>query len=280
MFTRIQHVAIVVRSLEQALPFYRDVLGLPVGEQATLAGQGVQAVLLPMQEGEIELLQPADPAGGVARFLTRRGEGLHHICVETPDVSAAVAHARAAGLPLIDQTPRPGLAGTVAFLHPRASHGVLVELAQPHGPSTHSAVSEAGIRMAGIATVYAVVGDLEAAAATFARNFGGIPGAMEESPHFGARQVVVSIGTSGVTLLGPADRASPVGCFLAERGEGLFGLCLGVRDMEAALRHLEASDVQIEVHPGGAATPLARLDSAQTSGVHLFLCADTPKGPS
>ncbi len=279
MFTRIHHVAIVVRSLEQALPLYRDVLGLPVGAQAALADQGVQAVLLPMREGEVELLQPTDPAGGVARFLARRGEGLHHICVETPDVSAALAQARAAGRPLIDQTPRPGLAGRIAFLHPRASHGVLVEFAQPHGPSTPSATSEAGIRIAGIATVYAVVGDLEAAAATFARNFRGLAGAVEDSPQFGARQVVVSIGTSRLTLLGPADRASPVGCFLAERGEGLFGLCLGVKDLEAALRHLEASDVRIEVHPGGAATPLARLDSARTNGVHLFLCADAPEGP-
>src|SRR3989304_10564429 len=100
MFTRIQHVAIVVRSLEQALSVYRDVLGLPVEKRATIADQGVQAALLPMEDGEIELLEPGDPAGGVARFLERRGEGLHHICLETPDVSAALAHAKAAGLPL------------------------------------------------------------------------------------------------------------------------------------------------------------------------------------
>lgn len=276
MFSRIHHLSIVVHSLEQALPFYRDVLGLPAGRRATVVDQGVHAVLLPLREGEIELLEPADPAGGVARFLERRGEGLHHVCLETTDVSAALAQAKAAGLPLIDRSPRPGLAGTIAFLHPRASYGVLVELAQPMTPSSHPEPSSAGIRAVGIGTVYVVVGDLAAAAATFARNFQGNPGAVQDSPHFGAKQVVVSIGTGCVTLLSPADRASPAGCFLADRGEGMFGVCLRVTDVDMALRHLEATGVPTIVHRRNTTTPLARLDPAQMNGVNLFLCADTP----
>lgn len=273
MFTRIHHVSIVVRSLEQALPVYQDVLGLSLGSRETVPDQGVHAALFSLPDGEIEMLQPADPAGGVARFLERRGEGLHHICLETPDVSAALAHAKAAGLPLIDQSPRPGLAGTIAFLHPKASHGVLVELARPPAPSAHPEPSPGGIQGIGIGTVYVVVSDLAAAAGTFARNFQGEPGPVQDSPHFGAKQASVTIGASRLTLLGSADRASPVGCFLGDRGEGLFGVCLRVRDMDIALRHLEATGVPTQVHGRNTTTPLVRLDPAQVNGVNLFLWA-------
>jgi methylmalonyl-CoA/ethylmalonyl-CoA epimerase len=274
MFTRVHHISIAVRSLEAALPFYRDVLGLPVAEEATLADQGVRVALLSMQDGEIELLEPADPAGGVARFLERRGEGLHHLCLETPDVAAALAHVKAVDLPPIDQSSRPGLAGMIAFLHPKASHGVLVELAQPLTPPAHPHPPGAGIQALRLGAVYVVVKDVPVAAATYARNFHGAAGAVEDHPHFGARQVMISIGSSQIALLSPADRASLVGRFLADRGEGLFGVCLRVMDLEAALRHLETTGIPTEIHRGNAATPLARLDPTQASGVNLFLCAD------
>ncbi|HSC70939.1 MAG TPA: methylmalonyl-CoA epimerase, partial [Candidatus Methylomirabilis sp.] len=149
MITRIHHVAIAVRSIETALQFYQTGLGLAVGQRAEVVDQGVQAVLLPLEEGEIELLEPTDPAGGVARFLERRGEGAHHLCLETPDVSAALAQAKAAGLPLIDQTPRPGLAGLIGFLHPKACHGLLVELAQPQGHPDAPDTQRSGIQAVG-----------------------------------------------------------------------------------------------------------------------------------
>jgi methylmalonyl-CoA/ethylmalonyl-CoA epimerase len=279
MFTRILHVSIAVRSLEQALPFYRDVLGLRVAEEATLADQGVRAALLPMQDGEVELLQPVDPEGGVARFLARRGEGLHHLCFETPDISAALEHLRAAGLPLIDQSPRPGLAGMIAFLHPTASHGVLVELTQPLTPPPHPEPRIAGIQAVGLATVYAAVNDLGLAAATCVRNFHADVGPVRDHPHLRGRQATVSIGSSRITLLSSAERVSPVGCFLADRGEGLFGVCLRVTDLDAALRHLEAVDVPTEVHRKEASASLVRLDPALANGVNLFLCAGAPDAP-
>lgn len=278
MFTRVHHVAIVVRSLEQALSLYRDVLGLPVGKRATVADQGVHAALLPMGDGEIELLEPADPAGGVARFVERKGEGLHHLCFETPDVAAALARAKAAGLPLIDQSPRPGLAGMIAFLHPRASHGVLVELAQPVSPPAHPDPPSNGVRAVGIGTVHLVVKDLTAAAATYARNFQGEAAALEEDPRFGAKKIAISIGSSRVTLLSPANPVSPVGCFLADRGEGLFGVCLRVADFGGALRHLDEAGISTEVHGRHAAMPLARLDPTQVNGVNLFLCPSASNG--
>ena len=278
MFTRVHHVAIVVRSLEQALSVYRDVLGLPVGKRATVADQGVHAALLPMGDGEIELLEPADPAGGVARFVERKGEGLHHLCFETPDVAAALARAKAAGLPLIDQSPRPGLAGMIAFLHPRASHGVLVELAQPVSPPAHPDPPSSGVRAVGICTVYLAVKEPAAAATTYARNFQGEVAPPEGDPRFGAMQTGVSVGSSRLTLLSPGDPVSPVGCFLADRGEGLFGVCLRVADFGEALRHLDESGIPTEVHGRHAARALARLDPSQVNGVNLFLCSGASNG--
>jgi len=131
MLRKIHHVGIVVRNLEEAFGFYRDTLGLPVHKTAVVEGQGVKAALLTIGESEIELLEPINPAGGVAKFLERRGEGLHHICFETDDVAAELAATKAKGIDVIDQTPRKGLAGMICFLHPRANHGVLVEYAQP-----------------------------------------------------------------------------------------------------------------------------------------------------
>jgi len=131
LIQKIHHVGIVVRNLDEALAFYRDVLGLPVHKSATVQDQAVKAALLTLGDGELELLEPIDAESGIARFLERRGEGLHHICFQTDDVQRELATAKAKGVELIDQAPRPGLAGLICFLHPSAHQGVLVELAQP-----------------------------------------------------------------------------------------------------------------------------------------------------
>jgi len=128
---RIHHVGIVVNRLAEAYGFYRDTLGLPLLREASLPAQGVRAALLAAGESEIELLEPLAPASGVGRFLARRGEGLHHLCFDTADVDAALGDLGRRGVELIDTAPRAGLAGRVAFLHPRACAGVLVELATP-----------------------------------------------------------------------------------------------------------------------------------------------------
>ena len=131
MLRKIHHIGIVVRNLEDAYGFYRDTLGLPVHKVAVVEDQGVKAALLTIGNSEIELLEPINSNGGVAKFLERRGEGLHHICFETDDVAAELAATKAKGIELIDQSPRQGLAGMICFLHPRANHGVLIEYAQP-----------------------------------------------------------------------------------------------------------------------------------------------------
>jgi methylmalonyl-CoA/ethylmalonyl-CoA epimerase len=131
MLKKIHHVGVVVPNLEQAMAFWRDLLGIHLTKTATIQDQGVRAALLQAGESEIELLEPLNPDNGVGKFLARRGGGLHHLCFETDDVARELEGARAKGIQLIDQKPRPGLAGMICFLHPKATRGVLVEYAQP-----------------------------------------------------------------------------------------------------------------------------------------------------
>jgi methylmalonyl-CoA/ethylmalonyl-CoA epimerase len=131
MIEKIHHVGIAVHNLDEALRFYRDTLGLHVYAQDTIEDQGVRAALLTIGQSEIELLEPTRPDSAVGRFLERKGEGLHHICFQTPDVDSELQGLKDEGVELVDQSPRPGLAGMICFLHPKASRMVLVELATP-----------------------------------------------------------------------------------------------------------------------------------------------------
>ena len=131
MLTKIHHVGVVVHSADEAMKFYRDALGLEVTADRVIEDQGVRGVLLQIGNSEIELLEPTRDDTGVARFLQSRGEGMHHICFESDDVNKELDAARAKGIELIDQAPRPGLAGMICFLHPKSNHGVLVEFATP-----------------------------------------------------------------------------------------------------------------------------------------------------
>ena len=274
MFIGIHHVAVVVRSVEKALGFYRDVLGLPVTQEALVADQGVKAALLSVGDDEIELLEPTNPAGGVARFLEKKGEGIHHLCIETSDVAGALMRAKAAGLPLIDQAPRQGLAGTIGFLHPGANHGVLVELAQPGGGRDrphHPAMNSIGAT--GIEAFFVGAKDPAAMADAFAGNFNAKSNPSEQDPHFLAQRIVVEVGKNRVAIFNSADlAASPdVSGLLGGRVEGLFGLCLTVTDFNAALRHFGERKVPLEVRQNTAAAPIARVASDRAYGVNLFL---------
>ena len=125
----IAHVGIAVPDIDTALAFYRDVLGLePRGPETA---DGATVVSLPFGESEVELLAPRDADGPIARFLARRGPGIHHICYRVADLDAALAACRAAGYRLIDETPRAGAGGRrIAFVHPKATAGILLELTE------------------------------------------------------------------------------------------------------------------------------------------------------
>lgn len=125
---KIAHIGIAVNDLDAALALFRDALGLHVEYRRVVPDQGVEIVGLPVGESEIELLKPLSETGGVAKFLEKRGEGIHHICFEVDDVEAALRNLESRGYELIDKTPRVGSNGRrLAFVHPKGTHGVLIE---------------------------------------------------------------------------------------------------------------------------------------------------------
>jgi methylmalonyl-CoA/ethylmalonyl-CoA epimerase len=128
---KIDHIGIATRSIEEALGFWRDALGLEVKHTETVAEQGVNVAMLPVGEPRVELLEPTGPDTPVAKFLEKRGPGIHHVAVRVADIRAALARLKAGGARLIDEEPRRGAGDClVAFVHPTSSGGVLLELVE------------------------------------------------------------------------------------------------------------------------------------------------------
>jgi methylmalonyl-CoA/ethylmalonyl-CoA epimerase len=132
VFGRIDHVAVAVEDLDEAVALYRDRLGMNLQHRETVEQFGVEAVLLGIGDGHVELLKPVSPDSGLGRFLERRGPGMHHVAYRTDDIDSALQSIRAAGLQLIDERPRRGLRNSrVAFMDPKSTGGVLMELVEP-----------------------------------------------------------------------------------------------------------------------------------------------------
>ncbi len=127
---KIDHIAIVVENLDRALGVYRDALGMTVTDVREMPEQDVKMAFLPTGDSEIELLEPLSAESGIGRYLAKRGEGLHHVCLEVDDIEATLADLRAKGAQLIDETPKQGAYGRIAFIHPKGAHGVLIELVE------------------------------------------------------------------------------------------------------------------------------------------------------
>ncbi|HLA43652.1 MAG TPA: methylmalonyl-CoA epimerase [Aggregatilineales bacterium] len=126
---KINHIAVVVENLENALGFWRDALGLELLRTENNAEEEVSIAFLPVGESEIELLQPTNPESGIGKYLAKRGAGLHHICLEVEDIDSSIAHLRQHHIELINESPRTREEGTrYCFVHPRSTGGVLVEL--------------------------------------------------------------------------------------------------------------------------------------------------------
>src|SRR5438874_1198816 len=130
---RIDHVAIIVRNIEQALLFYRDTLGITPSEIKEVPTEQIRIAFLPMGGpggSEIELIEPINADSSLAKFLEKRGEGLHHICLEVEDIDAALAEMQQKGAPVLDKQPRLAAEGRAIFIHPKAANGVLMELVE------------------------------------------------------------------------------------------------------------------------------------------------------
>ena len=131
MKATLDHIGIAVSNISEALAFYRDALGLEVESPEDVPSQRVRAHFIPVGESAIELLEATAEDSPIARYVGKRGPGLHHITLRVDDIEAALAQLRARGVRLIDDTPRAGAHGSrVAFVHPASAHGVLIELTQ------------------------------------------------------------------------------------------------------------------------------------------------------
>jgi methylmalonyl-CoA/ethylmalonyl-CoA epimerase len=130
----LDHIGIAVKNLDESLALFRDALGLELRAPEDVPSQRVRAHFIPLGEGALELLEPTAPDSPIAKYVEKRGPGLHHLALRVDDIRAALAQLKARGVRLIDQEPRPGAHNSlVAFIHPSAAHGVLVELKQTIG---------------------------------------------------------------------------------------------------------------------------------------------------
>ncbi len=136
MIKKINHVAIVVKNLDEALKLYEGLFDVKATRIETMPEQGVKAALIPMGDsGEIELLEPIDSNSGLANFLKNKGEGIHHICLEVDNIDQVLNTIAERGGQLIDKKGRKGLVGQIGFIHPKSTKGVLIELAQAYDQS-------------------------------------------------------------------------------------------------------------------------------------------------
>jgi methylmalonyl-CoA/ethylmalonyl-CoA epimerase len=134
MFGRIDHIGVAVEDLDEAIALYEQSFEMTLAHRETVADQGVEAVLLDVGEGHVELLAPLGPDTAVGKFLAKKGKGLHHVAYAVDDIDATLERLAAGGIELIDEKPRVGIRDSrVAFLHPRSSGGVLTEIVEPAG---------------------------------------------------------------------------------------------------------------------------------------------------
>jgi len=245
MIDRIHHVGVVVHDADAALGFFRDVMGLAVTEDRVVEEQGVRGVLLQLGENEIELLQPTRNDTGVARFLESRGQTLHHICFNTDDVVGELARLKQAGVELIDQEPRDGLAGRIAFVHPKSAHGVLIEFAQ--SPAGAHASSAKGFDHLAVS-----VADYAAAQATW-RKVVGLEVKGEVRPE--GRGMVIGqmpCGQCVVELLAPTGADSQLAKRIDEQGERASSMvAIEVPDIAAEIARYRAKGITLlDAAPG------------------------------
>lgn len=258
---RIHHVGMVVHSADRALGFFRDTLGLRVTEDRVVEEQGVRGVLLALGENEIELLEPTRDDTGVARFLQTRGETLHHICFNTPDIDAELARLKSLNVDLIDQAPRDGLAGRIAFIHPKAAHGVLIELATP--PAGAHVGHDKGFDHLAVQ-----VADYEAARATWRRLVGLEVTGEVVVPDRGMRIGQLHCGQAVIELLAATGPDSPLASRIAEQGERAASMvAIEVPDLEAAIAGYRAKGLTL---PDPSPSPLPGARSSTISAEQAF----------
>lgn len=260
MIDKIHHVGVVLPDADEALKFYRDTMGLEVTEDRVVEEQGVRGVLLAVGENEIELLQPTRDDTGVARYLESKGPTLHHICFRTDDINGELARLKSAEVELIDEVPRAGLAGQIAFIHPKAAHGVLIELAQPP-EGAHSSEAK------GFDHLAALVTDMDAASATWKQlvdievtNTIEVPDRGMVIGQMPSSQVIVE-------LIAADSPDSPMAKRLEDSGEGAISMvAIEVQDIASEVARYRDAGIELpDAAPGALPNSVTTTISADQS---------------
>jgi methylmalonyl-CoA/ethylmalonyl-CoA epimerase len=242
-------------------------MGLEVTEDRVVEEQGVRGVLLGLGENEIELLQPTRDDTGVARYLASRGETLHHICFSTDDINTELQRLKDAGVELIDQEPRDGLAGRIAFIHPRAMHGVLIELAQP--PAGGHAGTAKGIDHLAVS-----VKNLDEGEQAWKQVVGLEVTNKIEVPANGMVIGQMPSGQAIVELLAPTSPESPMAARLEEQGESAASMvAIEVPDLDAEVARYRAAGITLD-DPRDGVLPNSRtatISNEQAFGLRIQL---------
>nr|ADI17978.1 lactoylglutathione lyase and related lyases [uncultured Chloroflexi bacterium HF0200_09I09] len=262
----LHHLGIVLPDADAALGFYRDVVGLEVAKDEVIEEQGVRGVLLPLGENEIELLQPVREDTGVARFLENRGPTLHHLCLRTDDIEAELARLKGLGIELIDDTPRDGLAGKIAFLHPRSMHGVLVELAEVSDRDTPSSK--------GFDRISCRVADYEAAKTCWHKVAGIDEYSRYDLDSEGIILGQLSIGQVLLELMAPNSHDSPLAQIIANEGERANPtFSLEVDNLEVEISRYRRAGIELpDPKPGRALdSRYSTISEEQAFGVSIEL---------
>lgn len=260
----LHHVGIVLPDADEALGFYRDIMGLSVAADEILEDQGVRGVLLSCGENEFELLEPVRDDTGVARFLESRGPTLHHICLRTDDIAAELDRVRALGVELIDEEWRYGLAGKIAFIHPRSMYGVLLEFAEV--PDRHASPEK------GFDHLACRVADYEAAK----QRWGEVAG-LEEHAQIRVEESRMLIGQFPIgqcmlELLAPDGPDSPLASNDLREGASPM-TAIEVPDLDAEIARYRAAglnvpDAVVGVLPG---TRRSEISADQAFGIRIQL---------
>jgi methylmalonyl-CoA/ethylmalonyl-CoA epimerase len=220
---------------------------LPLTREATIRGQGVRAALLAAGDSEIELLEPLAPETPIGRFLSKRGEGLHHVCFKTGDVAGDLEALRSKGVALLDTAPRDGLAGRIGFLQPKACHGVLVELATPPAGEAHV---ESPVRFKRLVIGSPTPHD---AAKTYQDLFG-----LPEVEVNGGPRTMLGWAGGGTLLMVPASEVGGM--------EGMVALSMVAPDLPPLVQRLERAQAALLLGAGELT-----VEPQSSHGVHLHI---------
>ena len=279
---RVHHTGMVVRSLNDAYAYYRDALGLRLLKEEMIQDQGVRAALFDLGNSLLELLEPVEPDTGIARFLERRGEGLHHVCLEVNDIRGALAGLKTHGVRLIDEAPREGLVGTIAFLHPSALNGVLVELVEAAGSSPADGdppgAAGAGTRSQRLDHVVLAVQELAQAAVAWGEVFGLQAEHTYRPEGTDMELALLPVGepdqlSAFLELVQATAADHRVARFIDERGQGMFSIAIQVDDLDTAAGELRTKGVDIAQPEVGPLpdTRVARIPPEAAHGVPMQL---------